>query len=154
VVDEAVDHGGGDGGVAEDFAPASEGLVAGDDDRRSFVAAADELEEQVGGLSFEGDVADLVDDEERDPAEATELVVEASLGVRVTETGDPFGGGRERDAVAGLARPDRDPDREVRLAGAGGPRNTRLARSATSPGCRDARPRHVSTNVGRRSQSH
>ena len=28
VVDEAVDHGGGDGGVTEDFAPAAEGLVA------------------------------------------------------------------------------------------------------------------------------
>ena len=34
VVDEAVDHGGGDGGVAEDLAPAAERLVGGDDDAR------------------------------------------------------------------------------------------------------------------------
>ena len=62
VVDEPVDHGGGDGGVTEDFAPAAEGFVAGDDERGSFVAGGDELEEQVGGVGFEGDVADLVDD--------------------------------------------------------------------------------------------
>jgi hypothetical protein len=30
-----------------------------------LVAAGDELEEQVGGLGLEGDVADLVDHEER-----------------------------------------------------------------------------------------
>src|SRR5215472_16389340 len=60
VVDEAVDHGGGDGVVAEDFAPAAELLVAGDDQRCAFVAGADELEEQVRCLVFERDVADLV----------------------------------------------------------------------------------------------
>ncbi len=65
VVDEAVDHGGGDDVVSEHFAPASEGLVAGDDHRGAFVAGRDELEEQVRGFGFEGDVADLVDDEER-----------------------------------------------------------------------------------------
>ena len=61
VVDEAVDHRGGDDVVAEDLAPAAEGLVGGDDQTGSFVAAGDELEEEVGGLGFEGDVADLVD---------------------------------------------------------------------------------------------
>jgi hypothetical protein len=39
VVDEAVDHGGGDDVVAEDFAPAAERLVAGDDEAGAFVAA-------------------------------------------------------------------------------------------------------------------
>jgi len=33
LVDEAVDHGRGDGVVAEDLAPAAEELVAGDDER-------------------------------------------------------------------------------------------------------------------------
>ena len=36
----------------------------------SFVAGADELEEQVRGFGFEGDVADFVDDEERDASES------------------------------------------------------------------------------------
>ena len=38
VGDEAVDNGGGDGVIAEDLAPAAEGLVRGDDDRGPFVA--------------------------------------------------------------------------------------------------------------------
>jgi hypothetical protein len=77
------------------------------------------LEEQVRGLGFEGDVADLVDDEEWVAAEAAELVVETAGVVGGCEPVDPFGCGRERDAVAGLAGSDREADREVGLAGAG-----------------------------------
>ena len=54
VVDESVDEGGGDHGVAEDFAPGFEAAVAGDDDRAAFVAAGDEGEEEVRGLAFSG----------------------------------------------------------------------------------------------------
>jgi hypothetical protein len=61
VVDETVDHGGGDGVVAEDLAPAAERGVGGDVDAGGLVAGGDELEEQVGGLGLERDVADLVD---------------------------------------------------------------------------------------------
>lgn len=39
MVDESADHCGGDGVVAEDLTPASEGLVARDDHGRVFVAA-------------------------------------------------------------------------------------------------------------------
>ena len=39
--------------------------------------------------------------------------------VGVAEAGDPFGGGGERDAVAGLAGADAEADGEVGLAGAG-----------------------------------
>jgi hypothetical protein len=38
VVHEPVDHGCGNDVVAEDFAPAAEGFVAGDDQRGAFVA--------------------------------------------------------------------------------------------------------------------
>ena len=69
MVDEPVDHGGGGDGVSEDFTPTSERFVGGDDDRGSFVAGRHQLEEQVGGFAFEGDVADFVDDEKRDAAE-------------------------------------------------------------------------------------
>jgi hypothetical protein len=62
-VDEAVDHGCGDDVVAEDLAPAAERFVGGHDEAGPFVAAGHQLEEQVGGFGFEGDVADLVDDE-------------------------------------------------------------------------------------------
>ena len=72
VVDEAIDEGGGDHRVAEDLAPGFEAAVGGDDDRAAFVAACDEREEEVRGLTFERQVADLVDDDQAvalDPAE-------------------------------------------------------------------------------------
>src|SRR4051812_35916422 len=54
VVNDAVDHRGGDGLVAEDAAPAAEGQVGGQDQRGVLVAAGHELEEQVGGVLLEG----------------------------------------------------------------------------------------------------
>jgi len=63
VVHEPVDHRGGDDVVTEHFTPAAELLVAGDDQRGPLVAGGHELEEQVRGFGFEGDVADLVDHE-------------------------------------------------------------------------------------------
>src|SRR3954447_15888235 len=62
VVDQAVDHGGGDDVVAEDLAPGAEGLVGGDDQACAFIAARDEHEHEVGGLRVKRDVADLIDD--------------------------------------------------------------------------------------------
>jgi len=41
------------------------------------------------------------------------------LSLCVAETGDPFGRGREGDALAGEAGADAERDREVGLAGAG-----------------------------------
>src|SRR3954447_269885 len=121
VVDEPVDHRGGDDVVAEDLAPGAEGLVGGDDQARAFVAAADEHEHQVGGVRVERDVADLVDDEQRDPLQPREFVVEAALALRVGEQGDPFGGGAERDAVPGEAGADGDRDRQMAFPGPRGP---------------------------------
>ena len=64
VVDDSVDHRRGDGGLAEDLSPAGERQVGGQDDRGLLVSGGDELEEQVGRFGVEGDVADLVDDDE------------------------------------------------------------------------------------------
>jgi hypothetical protein len=61
VVDEAVDHGGGDDIVAEHLSPAAELLVGGDDQGGVLITGRDELEEQVRRLGFERDVADFVD---------------------------------------------------------------------------------------------
>src|SRR5664279_6540094 len=65
----------GDDVVAEDFTPAAELLVRGDDQGGSFIPAGHELEEQVRGFGFEGDVADLIDDEERVAAEADKFAL-------------------------------------------------------------------------------
>ena len=63
MVHDAVDHGRGDDLVSEHVTPAGEWQVGGQDQRGVFVAAGDQLEEQVRGVLLEGDVADFVDDE-------------------------------------------------------------------------------------------
>jgi hypothetical protein len=78
-VHEPVDQGGGDHGVAEDLAPLLEAAVAGDDDRAALVAARDKGEEEVGGLPFEREVADFVDDEQLVALEPAQLLLELDL---------------------------------------------------------------------------
>ena len=53
VVDDAVDHGGGDDLVSEHASPAAEGQVAGQYQGGVFVAGRHQLEEQVRGVLLE-----------------------------------------------------------------------------------------------------
>src|SRR5262245_66034840 len=78
---------GRDDAVAEDFAPAPEALIAGEDHRAALVAAADELEEQIGATAVDRQVADLVNDEQTRHGVELELVIEAAfrLGARRSE---------------------------------------------------------------------
>ena len=120
VVDEPVDHGGGGDLVAEDFAPAAERLVGGDDQAGTLVSAGDELEEQVRCFGFEADVADdLVDDEQWVAAEPGQFGLQPSAVVGVGEAVDPLAGGGEQRPVPGLAAADAEPDRQVGFIGAG-----------------------------------
>ncbi len=54
VVDEPVDHLGGDELVAEDLAPDGEALVAGDDQRGAFVTAGDERDIRLAAGASKG----------------------------------------------------------------------------------------------------
>jgi site-specific DNA recombinase len=119
MMNEPVDHRGGDDVVAEDLAPAGKGLVRGHDHRRTLIAGGHEREHQVRGLRVERDVADLVTDDQRDPAEGGELVLEPPLALGVLQSGDPLGGGLKPDAVPREARADRDRDRQMRFPGTG-----------------------------------
>ena len=60
VMEQTVEDGAGDYLVAEDLAPRAEALIAGDDDRAALVAARDQLEEQVGALAVDRQIANLV----------------------------------------------------------------------------------------------
>ena len=57
VVDEAVDEGDRAAGVGEDGRPVGEGQIGREHETLSFVPAADDLEEQVGGAGVVGEVA-------------------------------------------------------------------------------------------------
>jgi len=65
VVQEPVEQGGGEDGIGKDLAPLPVALVAGQDDGLpGLVATADDLEEEGGVGPLEGQVADLVEEEE------------------------------------------------------------------------------------------
>ena len=64
VVNDAVDHRGGDCLVAEHATPARERKVRGEDQRGVFIARRDELEDEVRSVLLEGQVADFVDDDQ------------------------------------------------------------------------------------------
>ena len=64
VVKDPVQDGRGDDGIAEDLVPLAEAAVRGQDQGPLFVAPRDELKEQMGTVTVDGDVADLVDDQQ------------------------------------------------------------------------------------------
>jgi hypothetical protein len=70
-------------------------------------------------LGVKRDVADFVDDQQRDPLQPVEFCVEAAVALGVGEQRDPFGRGLERDAMPGQAGADPERDAQVRFAGAG-----------------------------------
>src|SRR5947208_588512 len=119
VVEETVEDGGGDHGVPEDVAPCAEALIARQDDRAPLVAAGDELEEEIGAVAVDRDVADLVDDQQRRLGEELQTLVEPILAERLAERGDQPGRRREERADALRTRREPERDREVRLPHAG-----------------------------------
>ena len=69
VVGEAVEERGRHLGVAEDGGPFAEVEVRRDDDRGALVEAADQVEEQLAAGLREGEIAELIQDQEVEAAE-------------------------------------------------------------------------------------
>ena len=61
---EPIQHRGRHLGVGEDLGPVGEGEIGGDDDRGVLVELADQVEEQLRASLAEGQIAELVDDDE------------------------------------------------------------------------------------------
>ena len=74
VMGQPIEQRGGHLGVAEDGGPFAEGEVGGDDDRGALVEAADQVEQQLSAGLREGQIAELV---ENDEVHAGEVVGEA-----------------------------------------------------------------------------
>lgn len=65
VVKEPVEDGGGDDGIPEEFLPIGKAFIRGDDGGTALVAVGDELEEQIRLPAVDGQIAHLVDHNER-----------------------------------------------------------------------------------------
>jgi len=84
-VQQAIDEGDHAGGVGEHLVPFAEGLVGAEEDGAlQLVAAGDDLEQQIGIAGVVGQIADLVDGEDRGAGIAAEPAGERDGGVLVT----------------------------------------------------------------------
>ena len=101
MVQKPVQQGGGDDGIAENLAPFGEAAVGGQDHRALLVAGVDQLEEQVAGAGADGEIADLIDDQQRGAAEEADALAQASFAFGLGERVDDVGERREVDAAAG-----------------------------------------------------
>lgn len=76
------------------------------------------MEEQVGAAGLQGQVADLIDDEQGDPVDVAQARGEGPGALGLDQDGDEFGQGGEVDTLAGLDRVHAEGDGEVALADA------------------------------------
>jgi len=102
MVEQSVEQGGGDDGIAEDLAPFGKAAVGGEDHRAFLVARVDELEEQVAAAVGDRQVADLVDNEERGSAEPTDAFMQLAFALGLDEGADDVGEGGEVDTASGF----------------------------------------------------
>jgi hypothetical protein len=78
-----------------------------------------QLEEQVAGTSTDAEVAELIDDQQRCPAEIPDALPQAAFAIGLGEAIDDIAERREVDAAAGPHGLDAECCRQMRLAGAG-----------------------------------
>lgn len=118
VVQEAVEDSGGDHRIGEHRAPFGNAAVGSDQHGAGFVAPADELEEQVGGVGFQRQVTELVDDQQFGLRRRQQFLVQAPLAVRLGQAGNQHRRRGELHRVSGQDRLAPERDRKMRLADA------------------------------------
>jgi hypothetical protein len=81
MVQKTVEERGADDGIAEDLAPFGEAAVRREDHRAFLVTGIDQLEEQVGAATGDGQVADFVDDQQLGAGIEADLLAEPALAL-------------------------------------------------------------------------
>lgn len=99
---KAVEQCGGDDRIAEDLAPFRKATIGGEDHGAALVARVDELEEQVAATLNDWQVADLVNDEERRPAQEPDPLAQLAFAFGLGQNADDVGKACKVDAAAGL----------------------------------------------------
>src|SRR6185503_7220848 len=97
------------------LAPFLEAFVRREHGGRVLVAPTDELEEEHRAVAGHGQIADLVDHEERGIREGREPTCKTTGGLRFLERGDELGERAVVDAPAALRSSDGEADRQMRL---------------------------------------
>ena len=85
VVQKSVQQGRCDDRIAENLPPFAEAAIGGQDHRASLVAGVDQLEEQVACTGADGEIADLIDDQQRGAAEEADALAQAPFAFGLGE---------------------------------------------------------------------
>ena len=118
VVHDAVYDRGGHVPVSEHVAPPAGLEVRGEDDAAGLVAVRAGLEQEPGPVDVDGQVAELVDDDQPGPAYRFKLLVETVLVLGLPQPHDQARGGEEPDGDHALTGEHADRDGQVGLAAA------------------------------------
>lgn len=118
VVHDAVYDRGGHVPVSEHVAPPAGLEVRGEDDAAGLVAVHTGLEQEPGPVDVDGQVAELVDDDQPGPADRLKLLVETVLVLGLPQPHDQARGGEEPDGDHALTGEHADRDGQVGLAAA------------------------------------
>ena len=120
VMEKPVEDGGCGDSVTEHLSPFANGTVRGDKHAAAFVTPADRLEEQMCRVLFEGQVTELIHDQEFRLCKERQPLIEPVFGMGLGELGDKGlrrdeqnrvtsqdGGPADRDGKVGPANPRR-----------------------------------------------
>src|SRR6266436_9990015 len=88
VVDEAIEDRVGDGGVSDDFVPAIDGQLAGDDNRTGFVSILDDFEQITALVGVERLWSPVVQDQQIKSCDRPQHPGIASIGAAECEGGE------------------------------------------------------------------
>jgi len=122
VVDDAVEHGGGEGGVVvQDSDPMLVGFVGGDDGGSAFIAAGDDLEEEIGAVFVDRQIPEFIQKEDAWSEVFFEFRLEAVSGLGGGEVVDDVHGRGVEDGMAGHTGGMSQRDGEMGLAQADAP---------------------------------
>ena len=111
-----VQDGAGDDRISKNIPPISIGLIRGENHGASLVTPGDELEEQVGSQAINGDIPDLINDQQLDLGKGLELFLKPPLLMGFSEAGHQGLGSHKEGAKAFPDGLDSQGNREMGLS--------------------------------------
>ena len=88
IVDEAIEDRVGDGGVSDDFVPAIDGQLAGDDNRAGFVSILDDFEQITALVGVERFWSPVVQDQQIKSCDRPQHLGVTAIGAAECEGGE------------------------------------------------------------------
>jgi hypothetical protein len=122
VVQKAIEDRGGQDFVAEDGAPLGDELIGGDQQAATLIATRHELKEEMGAAACEGEVPELVDDEQLRFAEKHQPIGELPLGLGLGQRREQRRGAGKEHRVSRFDDGTAECNRQMGLPDAGAPK--------------------------------